>query len=261
MNLNKVISPKAPAVMRDVDVSENLQSAVGSVYAAKMLKLGDKGEDVKALQQKLNKFGYNLAIDGDFGQATYSAVRDFQSKFHIPANGEVDSSILSLMEISPSEYAARKTEPISKSSDNISNNNSIEYFINGQDCSSVTSNFIYVSLSKQMVYIFQGSNKKWSLEKSFTCSSGKSSTPTIRGHFKAGSKGAYFIAEGGARCKYYTQISGNYLFHSVLYDNSGNVIIDATQGVPASHGCIRLKTENAKYIYDNVPYSTEIWIE
>ena len=83
--------------------------------------------------------------------------------------------------------------------------------------------------------------------------------PTVKGTFAVGSKGSYFIADGGARCKYYTQIKGNYLFHRVLYDSKGEKIIDGTLGVPVSHGCVRLATENAKFIYDNIPAGTTIW--
>ncbi|MCT8976711.1 L,D-transpeptidase [Clostridium sp. CX1] len=61
-------------------------------------------------------------------------------------------------------------------------------------------------------------------------------------------------------CKYYTQISGNYLFHSVLY-NKSDKLVDGRLGYNISHGCIRLSLENAKYIYDNIPSGTAIWIQ
>jgi len=41
---------------------------------ARYLRKGDSGEDVKALQSFLNESGYNLAVDGSFGQATENAV-------------------------------------------------------------------------------------------------------------------------------------------------------------------------------------------
>ncbi|AEV33905.1 putative peptidoglycan-binding domain-containing protein [Owenweeksia hongkongensis DSM 17368] len=44
----------------------------------KSLKLGDKGEEVKVLQQMLNLQGANLKIDGDFGKGTKAAVIQFQ---------------------------------------------------------------------------------------------------------------------------------------------------------------------------------------
>lgn len=45
------------------------------------LRKGMKGEDVKQLQEALINLGYDLGkngADGDFGSATYSAVRAFQ---------------------------------------------------------------------------------------------------------------------------------------------------------------------------------------
>lgn len=46
-----------------------------------ILKRGSKGESVKWLQYILTtKYGYSLAVDGDFGSKTEIAVRDFQTK-------------------------------------------------------------------------------------------------------------------------------------------------------------------------------------
>lgn len=53
------------------------------------LKRGSVGEDVKVLQTKLNKLGYNLLIDGDFGSRTEQAVRLFQTNAKIVVDGVV----------------------------------------------------------------------------------------------------------------------------------------------------------------------------
>jgi peptidoglycan hydrolase-like protein with peptidoglycan-binding domain len=53
------------------------------------LHKGDHGESVKQMQTLLNKFGYKLAIDGIFGQASDSAVRDFQKKNKLTIDGIV----------------------------------------------------------------------------------------------------------------------------------------------------------------------------
>lgn len=44
---------------------------------------------VRAVQTQLNKYGYQLAVDGDFGTRTYNAVRDFQSDRNIGVDGSV----------------------------------------------------------------------------------------------------------------------------------------------------------------------------
>lgn len=55
----------------------------------KLLKKGDKGPNVKKLQEKLNKFGSKLKVDGDFGTNTDKAVRDFQKKMKLKVDGKV----------------------------------------------------------------------------------------------------------------------------------------------------------------------------
>ena len=60
--------------------------------------------------------------------------------------------------------------------------------------------------------------------------------------------------------KYWVQFLGDYLFHSLPYDEDQDEIVDNTLGVPASHGCIRLDTEDAKWIYDNCRYGTTVVI-
>lgn len=54
-----------------------------------LLRLGSKGDAVKRLQEKLNSKGYSLAVDGDFGQATYDAVVKFQSGNGLEVDGVV----------------------------------------------------------------------------------------------------------------------------------------------------------------------------
>lgn len=53
------------------------------------LKIGNSGGTVTKLQEELNKRGYNLAVDGIFGENTLSAVKDFQKKQGIATDGIV----------------------------------------------------------------------------------------------------------------------------------------------------------------------------
>ena len=53
------------------------------------LRRGSKGEDVKELQTLLAKDGSNLQIDGIFGIGTMSAVKAFQKKHNLVADGIV----------------------------------------------------------------------------------------------------------------------------------------------------------------------------
>ena len=47
---------------------------------------------------------------------------------------------------------------------------------------------------------------------------------------------------------------------SIIYDDKGFNIKDDRLGVAISHGCIRLATSSAKWIYDNIPEGTPIII-
>ena len=83
---------------------------------------------------------------------------------------------------------------------------------------------------------------------------------TYKGWHVQAIKGLYFSSGATIYCGYFSQISGNYLFHSILFEKNGNVI-DGNLGVVESHGCIRLALDNAKYIYDNIPIGSAIWIK
>jgi lysozyme family protein len=57
---------------------------------SRILRWGDKGNDVKALQKALNRLGFNAgAEDGDFQDQTEAAVKAFQFKAGLLADGEV----------------------------------------------------------------------------------------------------------------------------------------------------------------------------
>jgi len=53
-----------------------------------------------------------------------------------------------------------------------------------------------------------------------------------------------------------------YLFHSVPFDKNGGMIIEEYEklGSPVSHGCIRLKLEEAKWLYDKLPSGVKVII-
>ncbi len=53
------------------------------------IKYGSTGDDVKKLQEELNKYGYGLDTDGIFGVKTQSAVRDYQKNNGLSIDGIV----------------------------------------------------------------------------------------------------------------------------------------------------------------------------
>ncbi len=131
-----------------------------------------------------------------------------------------------------------------------------------QSVASSTGYLILVDRSTHRVGVFTGSKNNWTNVGYWECVVGSSSTPTVAGQYTVGSKGKYFDTGSKARCWYYTTITGNYRFHSVIYDRSSTPknVIDGTMDAAKSDGCVRLSLSCAKYIYDNVPKGSKIYI-
>lgn len=85
-------APK-PAVTSAVPQSsgeEQVKRGKANAASNPILQLGSKGAAVRTLQQLLNKAGVKCATDGDFGQKTEAAVKDFQSKVGLEPTGVVN---------------------------------------------------------------------------------------------------------------------------------------------------------------------------
>lgn len=132
-------------------------------------------------------------------------------------------------------------------------------FANRNNILSQTDFFIWVHKSSFTVNIFQKANNSWLLIKEFPCSIGASATPTIEGIFQTSGKESYFVEED-IRCYYATRIFEGYMFHTILYNKNGIGIYDDRIGMQISHGCIRLEPDDAKYIYENIPLQTTVYI-
>jgi N-acetylmuramoyl-L-alanine amidase len=93
----------APTQCPAFDVGQWWEEASGGVYrkprpldtsvphvSYDMVRIGDEGPEVKALQTELKKLGlYTLAVDGDFGPGTDKAVRAFQQARRLLIDGKV----------------------------------------------------------------------------------------------------------------------------------------------------------------------------
>lgn len=117
--------------------------------------------------------------------------------------------------------------------------------------SSATGWLLMVDTSSCVVGVYRGSRGNWTNAAFWSCAPGNPWTPTVVGQFSVGMKGYSFGS--GYTCYYWTQFYGDYLFHSVLYNQGTRDLMDGTLGQPASLGCVRLAIENAKWIYDNIP--------
>lgn len=94
--------------------------AAGSVPPAekhlgdRILKNGMSGEDVKELQTDLIRLGYDLGrygADGDFGDATEEAVKQFQRDKKLTVDGEVGENTCAALEKALSKLERPVTDP------------------------------------------------------------------------------------------------------------------------------------------------------
>ncbi|MFT5875162.1 MAG: lipoprotein-anchoring transpeptidase ErfK/SrfK [Clostridium sp.] len=249
---------------------EMLEKSVEISNVDTILKIGSSGDKVTYIQHRLKEYGYKVDADGLFEALTYDAILNFQYRCRLEIDGSIGSKTLEKLNIPPDKniifntkiapFLNRENTTSSASINSYKSINNLELSINSLKTTSDTNYYINVDLSNQRVNIFIKSNEKWILDKSFICSSGKSSTPTVKGNFTVKDKGPMFRAGSNTICNYYTRFDGNYLFHTVLLDNNEN-IQDGRLGTPLSHGCIRLAIDDAKYIYTTVPYGTFVSIQ
>lgn len=70
------------------------------------LSQGATGAAVKTLQTRLNVWGANLTVDSDFGPATLTAVKAFQTQQHLTADGVVGAQTWAALLKDPGTYPA-----------------------------------------------------------------------------------------------------------------------------------------------------------
>ena len=115
---------------------------------------------------------------------------------------------------------------------------------------------LWISLDKQRVNVFKGSNRNWKLVKTFKASTGMADYPTLDQTFKKKyvAQKKMLVVDG---LQYYTVFYG-----SGIHKWPGGDMAASIGKVPMSHSCVRLKGSNAKWIFSNtnVPLRSRIWI-
>ena len=133
-----------------------------------------------------------------------------------------------------------------------------------QGRSSGTNYYIVVDRGNTRTIVFQGGKNNWTPTKNWLVSVGAPSSATPGGDYTISGRGYSFDgALGGTpyTCYYWTNFLDNvYLFHSVPYHQGTWTVQDDRLGGKISHGCIRMATDNAKWIYDNIPNGTSVCI-
>lgn len=197
---------------------------------------GSKNDDVARVQRRLYGLNYlDTAPDGDYGSKTEKAIRDFQKRHKLNQTGVADAETLSMLF---SENAMKALKPY----------------------------MIKVSTGDQRVYVYglDDNNEYTVMVKKMKCSTGRDATPTPKGTYTSttgpGARWHYFKKfDCWAQYAYYIQ--GDIMFHSVLYnEKEGRVTQSSVNnlGRKASHGCVRLSVEDAKWIYQNCAKGTTV---
>lgn len=131
--------------------------------------------------------------------------------------------------------------------------------------------YITVDISNQVVTVYRDEDKTMGgIVRQMICSTGMGGA-TPRGLFALQDKYYqtertewYYFADFQVWAKYATRIYGNYLFHSTLYGYKGSTTptwaSNHSLGSQASHGCVRLREEDAKWIAENCDPGTHVYI-
>lgn len=72
----------------------NSSTNTSTTVTKNWIEYGDKGNDVKTLQTKLNKVGYKLEVNGICGNATVAAIKDFQKKYNLAVDGQAGKNTI-----------------------------------------------------------------------------------------------------------------------------------------------------------------------
>ena len=114
---------------------------------------------------------------------------------------------------------------------------------------------IWVCLEKQRVNVFTGTTGQWKLEQVFLTSTGTGDTPTrAKADFVNFKKDIYQIE--GSRVQYFVEAIGSGFHKWPLKGAFRKKLGKHT----ISHGCIRLKVSDAKWMFNNIEVGTRVLI-
>ena len=197
---------------------------------------GSKGRDVVRLQRRLSLLEYYYgALDGDYGEGTAKAVRDFQKRHKLEQTGVADTATLQTLF---DENALKALKPY----------------------------VLKVSVKDQKVYAYglDENNEYTDLVKTMKCSTGRKGNETPLGTYENGTgPGArwHYFKKFDCWAQYAYYIQGDIMFHSVLYGSKeGRVTRSSVNnlGRRASHGCVRLSVDDAQWVWSNCPRNTKV---
>ena len=254
-------TPYAPDGVLD-EAGYKLLTQTFKVYFGQLTK-GDDGHDVTRLQTRLAMLYYlNDVVDGDYGSRTQTAVSDFQRYNGLSQTGIADEATQRRLYSAYAVPTAKPTpvptpEPGPTDDPNKPNHKKYEKYK------------LVIDVSEQRVYVYGYENGEFrQLVEKFVCSTGVKDHPTPLGTFKGSGPDDnrwHWFEKYKCWAQYAWRIEGNILFHSVLYDKNDESTLRKGSlnalGSRASHGCIRLAVEDAKWIFDNCKRGTTVVVQ
>ncbi len=130
-----------------------------------------------------------------------------------------------------------------------------------QKQTSSTNYLILINKSTFRLGVYRWINNCWQEIRYIPCSIGAASTPTVEGTFTVSDQWYYFDSEN-VRVFYPTRFYGAYWIHSILYEQTDDpeTVVDGRLESMVSHGCVRVSLADAKYINQNIPKGTTVYV-
>lgn len=129
------------------------------------------------------------------------------------------------------------------------------------DAGAASKYMIKINKQKNTVTVYKNKSGTYKPYKAFVCSVGKK---TPLGRFRIFQKHRWRPLVDSTYGQYCTRFVGHILFHSVWYHKPNPATLSNEEfnklGTTASHGCIRLTVQDAKWIYDNCQMGTTVVI-
>ncbi len=212
---------------------------------------GAKDYRVKMVQERLAALGFfTRKVTGGFYAHTAQAVKDFQALNGLVRDGVVGEATWNALFLTDAVAKGGQPKPTPAPTP-------IPYSVE-------------VDVNNQLIKVWgrDGYGEHTRLDRVFWCSTGTKTYPSALGSFVlSGSKSKYaaFPNWGGGQARWWVEIiHDDIAFHSVIYDSNRDEDVNMSSvrklGTRASHGCIRLTLDDAKWMYDNVGKGTVVTI-
>lgn len=134
----------------------------------------------------------------------------------------------------------------------------VEKFVNDRKITSDTDYLIWVSKKNYKVNVFCNNYGSWKYVKDIPCSIGAVNSPTVTGEFVYHQQQPKWQYNGyyvGPIMRFYK----GYAIHTTLINNNGTDR-DARVGKMISHGCVRVRPDDMKWLVDYIPLYTKVYV-